>query len=354
MDATTSNKPAFRFLVVILALCIGLIAYIAKPFIEPIAIAIIISVAFNSLHRRILKRTGKPTRAATLTIVCLLLGFAIPIGLIVLAAGGQAMSAAHVLSQKSAEQGGFMSLIMHIVEKPIAILGRHARVSPDQVREQITSHLQQGGVKLLEIGAAILGNLLGLFANLVLALFTAFFLFRDGDRIVSRLVDVMPLTEEQGRRLMSAVSDAIVANFYALVAVGGAQGLLVAIGLMLVGIPSAILLGVVASVCSLVPVVGPALVWAPAAGYLLFSGRLIAAIFLILWGVFAVGLIDNIIRPLVVSGRVEVHPLLLLFALLGGAKAFGFVGIFIGPVLLSLVTAVVATLTEVEERATGV
>lgn len=347
METSASKRTAIVFLAIVLAVVLLLLGYIAKPFVEPVAIAVIITVAFYPLHRWISRRIKKPGLAALTTILCLLLGFAIPLGLIVVAAGGQAVNAAQFLSQKSAEQGGFMALVMRLIEKPIAVIGRHTNVSAESVRQQLASHLEQVGLTLLTLSASILGNLVGLVGNMVLAFFTAFFLFRDGEYLVNRLVRLMPLNETRGRRLMSSVGDAIVANFYAIVAVGGAQGLLVTIGFLIVGVPSAILLGVAAAVCSLIPIVGASLVWLPADGYLLFTGHIFAALFLVLWGVFVVSMADNVVRPLVVSGKVQANPLLLLFALLGGAQAFGFLGIFLGPVLLSLITATFTTISEV-------
>ncbi|PYX26894.1 MAG: hypothetical protein DMG82_00235 [Acidobacteria bacterium] len=90
-----------------------------------------------------------------------------------------------------------------------------------------------------------------------------------------------------------------------------------------------------AAVCSLIPIVGTMLVWLPTGIYLMATGHLWKGIILILWGALVVGTIDNIIRPLVIGSKVELHPLLLLFSLLGGLQVFGFIGIFIGPVVIS-------------------
>ena len=110
--------------------------------------------------------------------------------------------------------------------------------------------------------------------------------------------------------------------------------------------PSALLLGVATAVCSLIPFVGTMLVWLPAAIYLMATGHLWKGIILIIWGSVVVGTIDNIIRPLVIGSRVELHPLLLLFSLLGGLQVFGFIGIFIGPVVISVIAALITLLRE--------
>jgi predicted PurR-regulated permease PerM len=147
-------------------------------------------------------------------------------------------------------------------------------------------------------------------------------------------------------RLFTGIRDSIVANLYGILAVGVAQGLLTGAALAILRVPSALLLGLTAAVCSLIPIAGTAVVWVPAAIYLMATGHLLKAMILILWGALVVGTVDNIIRPLVIGSRVELHPLLLLLALLGGLQAFGFIGLFIGPLVISLIAALTIMLKE--------
>jgi len=146
--------------------------------------------------------------------------------------------------------------------------------------------------------------------------------------------------------LLTGIRDSVVANLYGILAVGLAQGLLTGAAFAVLGVPSPLLLGLTTAVCSLVPIVGTMLVWLPAAIYLMAIGHLWKGIILMLWSSVVVGTIDNIIRPLVIGSKVELHPLLLLFALLGGLQVFGFIGIFIGPVVLSVISALTDMLRE--------
>jgi predicted PurR-regulated permease PerM len=106
------------------------------------------------------------------------------------------------------------------------------------------------------------------------------------------------------------------------------------------------MLGMLAAVCSVIPVVGTSLVWGPAAVYLLVTGRAGWAIFLLIWGAAVVSMADNIIRPLVLKGRMQLHVMWLLFAILGGLLTFGFVGLFLGPVIFSLLSTLAGILRE--------
>jgi predicted PurR-regulated permease PerM len=347
MLPAANRRATLIFLSVLLALSVVLGLFILQPFFDALIIATILAVSFYPLYRRLGRLTRTRNQASLLTTVCLLVAIALPITALAVAAGGEAISAARQLSERSAEQGGYVPFLTNLLSRPLAWINRHIDLSHYDLKAQLASRLEQLSVWLLKLGAAILGNLLGTLANLFLALVIAFFFFREGEQLLAWIAGLMPLTSRQSKRLLDAIGDAIVANLYAMIAVGGAQGLLTGVALSILGVSSAVLLGLAAAVCSLVPVVGPSLVWGPVAVYLLFAGRTGAGIFLALWGMLVVGTVDNIIRPLVASGKTEAHPLLLLLAMLGGVQAFGITGLFLGPVVLSIITAVLSILNEV-------
>jgi predicted PurR-regulated permease PerM len=110
--------------------------------------------------------------------------------------------------------------------------------------------------------------------------------------------------------------------------------------------PSALLLALAAAFASIIPVVGAALIWVPIAIYLLLTGSVWKGVFLLIWGLVVVSSIDNVLRPWVVGGRVELHPLVLLFFIFGGVEAFGFLGLFLGPVVASVLAALFDILRE--------
>ena len=346
MQESSNKRATIIFLGSILLICLALAGFIAKPFFEALAMAVILAVAFHPLHKRLLSLVRTPNRAALLTVLIIIVAIAIPVTAVLIAASTQALQAAHVITQKSAEQGGFLPFLMKLCETPLRLAGRYFDVSQIDVREQLVNALNRVSGFLLRSGASVLGNIVGFIGNALLALFATFFFLRDGERSLNRIIAKLPVTTVQANLLLHGVRETIIANLYAIVAVGGAQGLLTGIALAIVGFRAAILLGLIASICSLIPLVGPSLVWGPAAAYLFFTGRIWAAIFVAAWGILVVGTSDNVIRPLVVGGRIETHPLLLLLSLLGGAQAFGLIGIFLGPVLVSLITALIKTLGE--------
>jgi len=199
---------------------------------------------------------------------------------------------------------------------------------------------------LLAVGTRLVGGLAGFAGNAILTFLILFFLFRDGSTAIHKVISVLPLRQEQAMHLLSGIRDSIIANLYGILAVGLAQGLLTGTALAFLRVPSALLLGLATAFCSLIPIAGTALVWLPTAIYLMATGHLWKGIILIVWGTAVVGTIDNIIRPLVIGRTVELHPLLLLFALLGGLQVFGFIGIFVGPVVISVIAALISMLQE--------
>src|SRR5439155_24481511 len=154
------------------------------------------------------------------------------------------------------------------------------------------------------------------------------------------------LREDQVRGLVGDVNHIITASVYRILSVAAAQGTLTGLAFWVLGVPSPVLWGVVTSMFSLIPVIGSAAVWLPASIILMATGAWWKGIVLLGWGAGVVGLIDNLIRPLIVIQRVRIHALYVLVAVLGGLRAFGLLGLFIGPVILSVTLTLFRMLDE--------
>jgi predicted PurR-regulated permease PerM len=184
----------------------------------------------------------------------------------------------------------------------------------------------------------VAGGLLGGTMMLV----ALFFFFRDGDRIATTIGGLIPMEAANKERVGKQLSDTVAAVVQSTVLIAILQGIVGGFGYFVIGRFSVtILLAFLTAVASLVPVVGAALVWVPSAIYLMATGELIRGMLLVAWGVVAVGSVDNFVRPLVIGGRVEIPTFLLLFALLGGLQVYGFLGIFVAPVMVAILLAFV-------------
>ena len=216
--------------------------------------------------------------------------------------------------------------------------------------EQIEGWTVEGGKRLLQtlisMSGSIFAGALGAFVNVLIALFLFFFFLRDGDEGVGRVLRLIPMEEGRMAHLvehLSAVTRAVVlgALMTALV-----QGALVGVGFAIVRLPSPVVFAVLAALSALLPLVGTALVWAPAALVLAAQGRYGAAIFMALWGGLVVTFSDNVVRPLFISGRAQISTLTVFIGLLGGLSAFGAIGMFLGPVFVALILALIEFVEE--------
>jgi predicted PurR-regulated permease PerM len=191
----------------------------------------------------------------------------------------------------------------------------------------------------VSVSGAVFTGALSVMVCLVLTLFLLFFFLRDGEEMARRLLLLVPLAEERKASLtrhLAAVTQAVVLGALLTSVV---QGALVGIAFVFVDLPSPVVFGVLAAVASLLPLVGTALVWGPGAIALAVQGRWTAAVVLAAWGAVVVSGADNIVRPLMITGRAQVSTLTVFLGLMGGLGAFGPIGMFLGPVVLALVVA---------------
>ena len=341
------KRTTIIFLVALLLLALVLSLMITWHFLKPFAFAVILAVVFYPVHRYMLRVTkGRRGLSALLSTLAVLLLFGVPAFIIATLAANEALTAAHYLGRRSAEEGGLTQFLVALAERPLRFIGHWVDLSHYDLKAVIASNAQKVSLGMVGFGAAVLSNIAQFTVDALITLVILFFFFREGKEWALRAGKLTPLSDVQVAHLYQNISDTIIANVYGILTVGAAQGLLTGIALRIVGMPSSILLGLAAGFASIIPVVGSALVWGTAAIYLLVTGAIWKGVFLLIWGTIVISSVDNVLRPLVVAGRVELHPMVLLFFILGGVEAFGFLGLFLGPVVASVLTALVTMLRE--------
>jgi predicted PurR-regulated permease PerM len=225
----------------------------------------------------------------------------------------------------------------------------HTGVSAAQLQGWLVSGTQQVLQRAAGFGGSFfLGALDSLFRFAVM-LFLLFFFLSDGDVIFAKGRKLIPLDEGRKDRLFQQLGDVTRAIVFGTTVTALAQGALVGIGFAIAGLPSPVVFGVAAALLSMLPVGGAAFVWAPAALWLFFDGHVGYGIFMLLRGL-ALGGLDNVLRPLLISGRAKISALAVFVGVLGGIPAFGAIGIIAGPVLLSLVLALMEFAEETREQ----
>jgi predicted PurR-regulated permease PerM len=214
-------------------------------------------------------------------------------------------------------------------------LERYA-ADPHRIQQWLIEWAQQSRAELLSvIGGA--GRNLG---KLLLTLVTVFFLYRHGDALVQQASRIVRrFFGDRLDRYFRAAGTMTRAVVYGLLATALVQGALAGVGYWVAGVRAPILLALLTVLLALIPF-GTPLVWGPIGVWLLLNGRVAAGVGLLLWGALVVSWVDNLIRPLVISGTTRVSFLLVMLGVLGGLTAFGLIGMFVGPVALAVATAV--------------
>lgn len=205
----------------------------------------------------------------------------------------------------------------------------------------LRSEIRRVAGQLANWGRSFLVGSSWFLSQLFITLFALFFAMRDFEQARLALRGLLPLTEAEMDILFSRLSNTVYAAIYGKFAAAFAQGTLGGLMFWFLALPAPLLWGFAMSLAALVPMVGPAVIWVPAALMLLYQGAWVKAIVLAVWGVLAVGLIDNFIYPMVVGGTLQLHTLLAFFASFGGLIAFGLSGLVLGPIVLALALAMI-------------
>lgn len=310
---------------------------IVQPFIWAIISAAALAVLFYPLYIYVLRRMpNRPSMAAALTLLILIVVVLVPAAWIITTMANEAAQTYVAIKNRTEADGGWVEWITHMGSIPLVRFGIEEEAARQQIRDFMIERAETISGILLRAVRGVLSNVAGFLFQSVITLFIFFFLLRDGDRLLDNARAFLPLDDAVFDRLIEEVGQSVLANVYGVGAVAVAQGTLTGLLFWGVGVHSPVLWGVIAGFCSMIPVIGPPIVWLPVAISLGVTGSWGKAAIVAAFGAGVIGTADNIIRPWIISGRVQLHPLLVFLSLLGGAQAFGFLGLFIGPAVLSV------------------
>jgi predicted PurR-regulated permease PerM len=342
MPASSSFYPRIFALVVAAVLGYALIMIFA-PFIGPMAWAAFLAFLLYPLNLRLRRRV--PSNGVAAGVLTFLAPIIILLPLSALSIDFVAQISALLQKlQKSAAELDIKSLSdlrqFPWIARVNVWLEAHAGISAEQVQSWLVSGTSAVLKHAASLGGGFFLGALGSLLGFAIMLFLFFFFLRDGDAMLARARRFIPLNEERKERLfrqLSGVTRAIVVGTGVTAVL---QGVLIGIGFRIAGLPSPVVFGVLAALLSMLPVGGAAFVWVPAAIWLFIDGRWGFGIFMLGWGLLSAGL-DNVLRPMLISGRARISALAVFIGVLGGIPAFGAIGIIVGPVVLSLVLALI-------------
>jgi predicted PurR-regulated permease PerM len=344
-NATTSDRLTTVLSYGSLLLLGYFLFLIVKPFLIPLAWSAILAIFFSPVYKQAQQRTTA-TRAAVLCTIGVTLLLIAPVLLIFTYAGREALGASAQFRQSL---GSGSSLLPARV---VDILQRHLPASLQDV--DLAGPLRQGAERIGTYMAARLGDLLkNLFAfvvNLVILLFALFFMFRDGGKILRGFRHLIPFDRDIQEEMLRESRDLIFASVAVALLIAAIQGALGGLAFSLTGVPGPVFMGVLIAFCSIIPVVGSAIIWAPAMLWLGFQGHWGKALIVVAICGGVATLADNVARPMLLRNRTRLNDLLVFISILGGLDVFGLVGLVVGPTVMAAALGVFRVYMEHREQ----
>ena len=334
------RDPEFEFkslLVLVLAATV-LFALIVWPFFGAVCWAVFIAIVFWPLHQRFLRGSrGRPNMAAAASLTVILIIVILPLALIIASITQEASVLVEKMRSGEIQVASFFQhFVAALPEWLRSLLHRFGLADLEVLQKKMVTALGNSGQavtsRVLDFGQGTLDFVVAFF----LMLYMLYFMFRDGDRLVQGIARAIPLDPQHTRRLLQQFATVVRATVKGNIVVALVQGALGSAAFWVLGLPGAMLWGAVMALLSLLPAVGAAMVWGPVAAWYFLSGEPVKGVGLVVWGALVIGLVDNVLRPILVGKDTRMPDYLVLLATLGGIVVFGLNGFVIGPVIAAV------------------
>lgn len=325
MDKDTLQKYFFIGLLGVISV---LVFMIFLPFMEVLILSAIFAIVLSPLQRRLTTRLGgRKGLSAFILVISFLVVILTPSVFLTFKLLDESKAIYTQLTSES--QVDYIKKVSDAIEKPIQKFSPDFSINVGEWAsagaDWITSHL-----------TAILSSVFTIVTNIVLIFFSLFFFLRDGEKFKRILIGLSPLNDKYDEKISLKIKQTVNTTVVSVLLISVIQGFLSGLGMWLFGIPNPTLWGTVSAVASLVPGLGTTITFVPAIIYSYLSGNIPHMIGLTIWWLVAVSLIDNLLTPYLYSRNVQIHQLIMLFAVLGGLVFFGPVGFIFGPIVLAL------------------
>ena len=329
VELTTQKRLGTALFYGILVVLAYLVFLVFEPFLAPLAWAVVLVVVSYPVYARLARKWG-PTLAATASTVGVVLILIVPALLVTGAFVHQGVEAVQEVQQQI--QSGHFSWVNDLW---LRVQARFPDANPGNLTTVIHRYADAGAAYLGSRLGAVLRNTAVFLFHLAVMILAMFYLFRDGDSIVARLREVLPFEKSHRDKMIDETRELIFASVTSSLVAAVAHGILGGLAFGLTGIRAPIFWGVMMGFFSLIPLVGSALIWVPAAISLMVDGHIGMGIALMIFCSVIVGLVDNIIRPWMISGRAEMGGLVVFISVLGGISVFGMLGVVLGPIVVA-------------------
>jgi predicted PurR-regulated permease PerM len=333
-----SNIERAFFIALLLAVTLAFF-WLIRSFIQPIFWAVALGIVVYPVHADLQRRLGKrESLAAIISVITVVIVVILPL----IGIGAAVAREGSALYDRLESGGGVANIYTRVQERmpQVTALIERVGIDPARLEEQVQSAAVAASryvaQRAVDIGSGTLRGTIFFF----LMLYLLFFFLRDGQRLLEGLVRALPLGDHRERHLLQRFAEVSRATIKGTVVVGLVQGAIGGIAFAVLGIGAPVLWGVVMALLSILPAVGTALVWLPAAIFLIFNDNVLGGIALIVVGVLAIGSVDNVLRPILVGRDTRMADYLILLSTLGGLAGFGLAGIIVGPIIAALFLSV--------------
>lgn len=328
------------FMVLLAAISVAFV-WILWPFYGAVLWGVIIAIVFAPLNGWLLRRLkGRRNAAAVLTVLVVLVGVMLPLGLIAAALVQEAVAMVTKLQSGEVNITAYFNQILAAVPQWLAdVLSRLGLGSLGALQQKLNASLSAGSKAIATQALGIGQNTFELIVNFFVTLYLSYFLLRDGGWLKKKVGEAVPLKPQHRSQLFDKFATVIRATVKGNVVVAATQGALGGLAFWFLDVHGALLWAVLMAVLSLLPAVGAGIVWVPVALYFLAVGDTWQGVALIVWGGLVIGLVDNLLRPLLVGKDTKLPDYLILISTLGGMAIFGLNGFVIGPLVAALFIA---------------
>ncbi len=332
------QQASFLTILVIVSLLMAVIVY---PFAQPLLWAALAAIMFQPLYRRVLRRLrGRRNPAAGLSLIIIFILVLVPAGWVASMVIEQAIVLVTTLQQQPIDLAAwFDSFYTALPEVARDAVDRSGWADIAMAQTRLQELLTESAGVIASQAVSIGSGALGFFLSFGVGLYVMFFLLRDGERIGRTVLCAIPVERHIADRLAERFLGIVRATIKGTGVVALVQGALGWITLVIAGVPSALLFGVVTAIFALVPVIGAGAVWLPAGLWLLVSGDTWQGVFVLLTGFFIISSADNVLRPILVGRDTGIPDWIILITTLGGISLVGFSGIVLGPLVAGLFLA---------------
>lgn len=337
---------------IILAVVTLLMAVVIYPFAQPLLWAGLAAIMFQPLYRDVLRRMrGRRNPAAGLSLLIIFILVLVPAAWVASMVIQQAFVLVTTLQQQPIDLAVlFDTVYTRLPQFAREAVDRSGWADIAMVQTRLQELLTESAGMIASQAVSIGSGALSFFLSFGVALYVMFFLLRDGERIGRTVLCAVPVERSIADRLAERFLGIVRATIKGTGVVALVQGALGTVTLMIAGVPSALLFGVIMAIFALVPVIGSGAVWVPAGLYLLITGETWQGLFVLLTGFFVISSADNVLRPILVGRDTGIPDWIILITTLGGISFVGFSGIVLGPLVAGLFLASWSILREQREQ----